>query len=382
MKRCVEGEPARGRSWPARILAVRTDRIGDLILSLPAIQAVRKRFPDADLEVMVAPATREVVERSPSVDGLLIDDRFGLHCGLRGFAALLGEIRREKYDVVLLFHPTLRLALLFFLARVHERIGTASRFYSPLFTRRVWHRRSRSERHESDYCLELAGLLGVDQRPDHPLLDLTEEDRSWARERLADWGVREDHAVVIVHPGSGGSARDWPADRYRELVRRLAEDETLRVVVTGTQGEAELVCSVAGRGLERVRTMVGKASIPQLSALLEASSALVTNSTGPLHLAAAVGTPTVSIFCPIVVCAPRRWGPLGDDHRVLVPDVPPCRACTGEKCKHYDCMALVSIDKVIESLNSILESPRRDPRECARTDRESSEGRGCTSWRA
>lgn len=381
MSGSAESELLRARTWPERILAVRTDRIGDLVLSLPAIQAVRKRFADADLDVMVSPATREVGERSPSVDGLLVDDRFGLHRGLRGFVALLGEVRRGKYDVVLLFHPTLRLALLFFLARVRERIGTASRLYSPLFTRRVWHRRSRSERHESDYCLELAGLLGVDQRPDHPLLDLTEEDRSWARERFADWGVGEEQ-IVVVHPGSGGSARDWPAGRYRELVRRLAEDETLRVVVTGTQGEAELVASVAVPGLDRVQTMVGGASIPQLSALLEASSALVTNSTGPLHLAAVVGTPTVSIFCPIVACAPRRWGPLGEGHRVLAPDVPPCRACVGEECEYYDCMALISIDEVMGNLSSILESPERDPGERARADRGSPEGRECTSWGA
>jgi len=352
-------DPARkdsGVVGPRHILVVRTDRIGDFVLSLSAIQAIRTAFPDARLDVMVSPDTRELAERSPAIDHIIVDDMRGDDRGPRGFIQLLRRVRRESYDVVLLLHPTTRLAALFFLSGIRQRIGTGYRLYSLFFTRRVWHHRRRAERHESEYCLELAGTLGADQSPHLPSIVLSEEDRRWASGQAARWSVGDD-LLVVIHPGSGGSARDWSPENYRELVRHLAGRPGVQVAVTGSQDEAQLVTSVAGAGSGRAHSLAGGASLGQFAALLQGSALVVTNSTGPLHLASAVGTATVSIFCPIVACSPKRWGPMGEGHRVFVPDVPPCDACTGQDCAYYDCMDRVRPEEVVATISSILGRP-------------------------
>ena len=142
-----------------RILVVRTDCIGDVVLSLPVVTALRRAYPGAYLAMLVHPGIRGIVEHHPDLDGVLWDGAG--ETGFRGFFRLLGEIRRGKFDVALLLHPTLRLAVVLALAGIPVRVGTGYRFYAFLFNRRVWEHRKDSRRHEVEYNLSLAGCRSV-----------------------------------------------------------------------------------------------------------------------------------------------------------------------------------------------------------------------------
>lgn len=336
------------------LLVVRTDRIGDVLLSTPVLSGLREQFPDSRIAMLVSPYAREVVDGHPALDDVFVDDQAGKHRGFLGWLRLVGDIRAQRFDALVVLHPTLRLALLGVIAGIPVRVGSGYRAYGVLFNRRVYEHRKDARRHEVEYNMRIAAALGVQATPSPPIIVIPDAARQAIASRLDAWGVETTDTLVALHPGSGGSARSWPAASFAALGDRLAMECGARVVLTGGPSERALVESVIGQMRTRPLTIVGETTIKELAALLAVCQLCVTNSTGPLHLAAAVGTPTVALFCPITPCSPVRWGPYGDGHRVLKPDVPACPRCIGLACEYFDCMTRISVDVVYKATQEIL----------------------------
>ena len=332
-----------------RILVIRTDRIGDVLLSTPVLSVLREQQPGCHIAMLVSPYAAGAIEGHPALDEIMVDERPGTHGGLAGLLRLAGALRARRFDAVLVLHPTARLALACRLAGIRIRIGTGYRAYGFLFNRRVYEHRREASRHEVDYNLSLARSLFDGAGEAAPQIHVPESARCAIARRMRSWRVRPDDPLVLLHPGSGGSARNWPADCFAELAGRLAQ-RGIRVVVTGSAGERDLVERVAGSQPDSVIPVAGELDLKELAALLRASSLCVTNSTGPLHVAAAVGTPTVALFCPIKPCSPVRWGPFGGDHDILMPDVPPCPRCIETACPYFDCMERIAVHDVYETV--------------------------------
>ncbi len=325
-----------------KILISRTDRIGDLLLSTPVFQSLKKAHPKSHLAVMVTDTTRELLKNDPHVDEIICFRP-------RDYITLVRRL--TDFDVAIVLYPTFAVALLCWLARIKLRIGTAYRVYSFLFNRRVREHRKVCAKHEAEYNMSLLEPLEVQTQPPDPVLRLADEEVAWAKARFAELGV--EGAVVALHPGSGGSSRRWGDAGFSRLGDLLCR-EGFTVLLTGGDDEVELVSDVAD-GMEcEPLTIVGEASLLQLAAVYTRCAALVTNSTGPMHMAAASGIPVVGIFCPIAGCSPRRWGPLGDHARVLIPDVPTCRQCTGTRCEYHDCMDMVLPEDVLKEVKSLV----------------------------
>lgn len=341
---------------PARILVIRTDRIGDTLLSTPVLTALRERYPASHIAMLVTPYTQQVIAGHPALDGTLVDDRTGLHRGLLGFLRLTRTLRNERFNTAIVLHPTLRLALLCRVCRIPNRVGTGYRAYSFLFNRRVYEHRKDVRRHEVAYNLSLVTALTGEVACAEPFFFVPDEAHSAIAERMTEWGIGPDECVVTLHPGSGGSARSWPAASFARLGQRLM-DNGMRVVLTGGPGERTLVEQIAANMTPPPVVTVDDLSIKELAALLAKSRLCITNSTGPLHIAAAVKTPTVALFCPITPCSPARWGPYGDGHVVLQPDVPPCPKCIETACPYFDCMDRISVDSVFQAAQEILGAP-------------------------
>lgn len=333
--------------------------MGDVLLSTPVLSGLRARFPDSRMTMLVSPYAREVVDGHPALDEVLVDDEGERHRGLAGFIRLVRTIRQQRFDAIVILHPTLRLALLGLLAGIPVRVGSGYRAYGLLFNRRVYEHRKDARRHEVEYNLRVAAALGVADVPIPPTIVIPDA----ARQAIARWldagGIGPDEPFVVLHPGSGGSARSWPASSFAALGSRLIDEGGVRVVLTGGPHERELIESVVGQMQTRPLTAAGELTIKELAALLAGCQLCVTNSTGPLHLAAAVGTPTVALFCPIIPCSPVRWGPYGEGHRVLMPDVPACPRCIGTACEYFDCMTRISVDAVYRATREILEGMKR-----------------------
>ncbi|MBM3265198.1 MAG: lipopolysaccharide heptosyltransferase II [candidate division Zixibacteria bacterium] len=336
---------------PERILVVRTDRIGDVLLSTPVLSVLRARYPASHIAVLVAPHTLDAVAGHPAVNSVLTDDAAGLHRGPAGFWKLVTRIRNERFDTVLLLHPTARLAALCCLARIPRRVGTGYRLYSFLFNLRVYDHRREAKRHEVEYNLRLAEALTGCAAVADPYIDIPADARQTIDRRMTQWGVDPEKPVVVLHPGSGGSARNWPEASFAMLSEKLSETG-IQVIVSGGPGEEALAQRVAAAHPTGI--VADRMSLKELAALLSVCRLCVTNSTGPLHIAAGIGTPTVALFCPVGPCSPTRWGPFGSGHRVLKPDVPTCSGCIGEKCPYFDCMNRISVETVFHATQEIL----------------------------
>lgn len=347
-----------------RILVARTDRIGDVLLSTPVISVLREQYPESHLTVLVAPYSREAVEGHPALDEVLLDRESSEDGIFSGLFCLVREIKRHRFDILILLHPTFRLALAGALARIPIRIGTGYRAYSLLFNRRVYEHRKNALRHEVHYNLGMLEPLEIDAgMTADPDIVVCEDDVKAARRHLLACGIDDDTPFVVLHPGSGGSARDWPGNHFADLADRINMEGLGQVLFTGGIDEVVLINSIQDRMSTSSSNLAGKTNIKELAAILTSSRLCVANSTGPMHLSAAVGTPTVSLFCPIVPCSPTRWGPYGEGHTVLKPDVPACPACIGLKCEYYDCMSSISVESVFEAVNKVMRTEDHEQRE-------------------
>jgi len=228
-----------------------------------------------------------------------------------------------------------------------------------MFTNRVYEHRKDAKRHELEYNLNLLlelGCAGVesDERPEIGL-SIPPEAEEAVRDLLQSSGFRPLSKLVIVHPSSGGSARDWPTENFGALARLLIEREGATVVVTGAPGEESDAGSVVRMTGGRAVSVAGKMQIKELAALIRLAVLFVSNSTGPLHIAAAVGTPVLGFYPQITPMSAQRWGPYTDRKRVLVPDRPvDCRDCSGKKGEPCACMSSITIEEAYRASHELL----------------------------
>jgi ADP-heptose:LPS heptosyltransferase len=177
---------------------------------------------------------------------------------------------------------------------------------------------------------------------------ITEQERTTAFDLRRSKGISDSDRLAIVHPGSGGSARNWKPERFALLAGEL-KSRGFFVVVTGGKEEANLVQSVARNAGEGTIPIVSDLSLKQFGAFIQTAKLFIANSTGPLHIAAAVGTPVIGFYPPVRVMSPKRWGPLTDKKTVFVPDPRHCSRCKGGECQGDECMDQISVKQVLES---------------------------------
>ena len=173
-------------------------------------------------------------------------------------------------------------------------------------------------------------------------------------------GLVGSRPLVVLHPGSGGSARDWSPENFGTLAK-LLHAEGMRVVVTGIAQEEKLVRTVSERSGGVAIPLVGRLSLMELAAFLRPARLFVSNSTGPLHIAAAVGVPVIAFYPPIRECSPTRWGPLAKKKAVFVADNRACARCRGGDCQGNDCMDQITVEEVLRAARGLIASSREQP---------------------
>ena len=355
-----------------RVLVVRPDRLGDVVLSTPVFQTIKDHYPDAKLTVMVKTGVEPILRGLPCVDDLLVYEPEGRHRGFRGFFRLTSDIRERDFRIVVVLMTTWRIAAAAWLAGVRYRVGPRSKPHSFLFYNRgMRQHRSLVEMHETDYNLQLLRRIGirVGSRAVSPTVYLAEDVRAKAREWLHSRGWRgPEQPLVVVHPGMGGSALNWPESHYVDLIHSLLR-EGRRVVVTGGPTEGELLNRVrsaleAGQGDQKETALfyggpdIG--GIDFLAGIYSWASVVVAPSTGPMHMAVALGRPVVTFYPPVRVQSAIRWGPyVRDESRatVMVPEIY-CGEdfhCRGTLCNYFPCMRGLLVKEAHEHVNRHLD---------------------------
>jgi heptosyltransferase-3 len=293
-----------------RILLVRQDALGDALVTLPAAAALRAHFPNAETAVLAGKRGGWAFRRA----GFPVLDDPG------GFCATVELIRDFGPRVVVVAGPGGRMPLAARAAAVPVRIGYARRPWFFAYNRPLFLSRSRSGAHEAALALTLLRPLGIRvKRIESPRLEPLPGAAAEIRNLLKNLGMKERYAVL--HPGSGGSAVEWPTGRYRELAGMLLE-KGYGVVVSGGEGERVTAESVIA-GLDGpCANLAGTTDLDLLAALIAGAECFVSSSTGPMHLAAALGVRQVALFSNRPPNDPARWRPLNPRTRVLVPSGP------------------------------------------------------------
>lgn len=357
-----------------RILVVRPDRIGDVILSTPVITALRKQYPSAHITFLVRDFVAPLVRSLPEVDAVFTYDPNGRHSGIRGFFKLMEEMKAQEFGISIVLQSRFRIAAALFGVGVPNRIGPLSKIHSYLFFNRgTRQHRSQVEMHEADYNLQLLRKLGI-RVGSHKLsskIAVSPERRAWAKRWLAEQGwdraLHEEKGhgkrLVAIHPGMGGSALNWPENYYIELVRAICK-EGHEVLITGGPGEGPLLerMKIQAAKTENTVLLFGgdkSGSVDHLAALFGEVDLVVAPSTGPLHIAVAMGKPVVSFYPPIRVQSAIRWGPYVADSEetgILVPEVY-CGEdfkCRGAKCNYFPCMKMISPREALSEVLRLL----------------------------
>ena len=341
-----------------KILVREVNWVGDAVLTLPALAALDRRFPHAEIAVLAKPWAAGLFAGQAAVDRVVLYQAEGSHRGLRGRWALARELARERFDLAVLFPNSLDAVIVPWLARVPRRVGYRTDGRGLLLTQVVARSGRSAERHQVFRYLDLARSLGADGEA-IPRLAVGVEAGREADGLLQDLGVETGEACVAVNPGSVyGSAKRWPAERFAAVADALAETHQARVLLVGSARERDVLEAMAGRMRRPPIRLGGRTDLATLAAVLKRARLLLSNDTGAMHVAAAVGTPVLAVFGPTDADA---TGPLGPDSRVVREPVP-CSPCLLRECPiDHRCMAGVGIPQVLRAAEELLATEKGTP---------------------
>lgn len=368
MKRSMSPEKLRLPSRP-RILVVTPNWLGDAVMSLPTLEALRDLYPGCRLSVLTRQSLADLFAGCELVDEVLPSS--GKDAGkLSPWGRQIREIRRHDFHLALVLPRSFRSALAPFLARIPVRLGYSTEGRRWLLTHLVPRRREFLRVHRVRYYMHLLERLGHKAEPAVPRLVVPAEHRQRARALLAREFGEMPRSLVALHPGAAyGTAKRWYPERYAELALRLIREDVQSVVLLGGPGEQELSEEIRRHiadGLEHSRSMpgprgaacrsrlanlAGRTSILELAALMEHCRVLVCNDTGTMHVAAAVGTPIVAIFGPT---DPRTTSPYAKKFRIVRHPVP-CSPCLLRTCPiDHPCMKEIPVERVLQETRAWL----------------------------
>lgn len=341
-----------------KILVVRTDRIGDVVLSTPVLRALRDNYPRSYIAVMVSPQARELVEDNPYLNEVIVYDKDKKDRGLLGFWRFVMGLKRKKFDLAIVLHTKKRTNLITYLADIPKRIGYHDTKFGFLLTDKIKDTRMLGLHHEVDYCLDILRKLGLTIKERIPHLAVKKECVFEADALLLEAGIKREDKIAGIHPGASCISKRWLKDRFVVLANHLVEDYGLKIVLfaCGTDDMA-----VANDIAKEVRypaiNLAGKTSLSQLAALLKRCRLLISNDSGPVHIASAVGIPVISIFGRNQAgLSPVRWGPIGKHDRYLHKEVG-CSVCLAHKCViGFDCLKAITVEDVLKTVDEILKT--------------------------
>jgi len=353
-QRRIEGSAptSTGIATPQCILVKEVNWLGDAVMSLPALRAIRRTWPNSHLAVLVK---RELAGFFDGVGWIdeVIPYKLAAD-GIRRFAdtaRIILRIRRARFDLAILFPNNFSSALWVALAGVPARAGYIRDRRGPLLTHKVFPRQEGAGAHQSQYWLAMIrATLGVDDDAQESALDIHEPHRERMRQWLEARRLRPGSPVIALAPGAAfGPAKEWPASCYSAVIDLLVE-RGAECVLVGTPGERAL-CQDVSRAGSTAMVAAGDTGVGELIALLSLCDGFVGNDSGCAHVAAALGIPTVAIFGST---DPRGTAPIGSKAVVIYRGIE-CSPCFARTCRfgHYDCLRSISPEEVVDTLQRL-----------------------------
>ena len=332
-------------------LIVRTDRLGDVILSLPMAEIIKKQHKDYRITFLVRDYTKDLLLNHPFIDEVITLDEKNNKIKL---SSNIKKIAKCKFGYAIVVNPSFKIALIIFLSGIKVRIGSGFRLYSILFNRRVYVHRKYAGMHELEFNVDLLRQIGIvekiNKRNVNFSLQVDLESQEWIDRLLVQKKIDKTKPIIIIHPGSGGSAIDLPIIKFKELINNILLLDKFNIILTGTNDE-KILCDEINIS-DKVINLAGLLSLKQLTALINRCSIFIANSTGPLHIAAALNKYVIGFYPKIIVCSAKRWGPYTTKSFVFEPTID-CNNCTRKQCEKNNCMNFISVEKIIEKIQQL-----------------------------
>jgi len=355
-------DPIRWR----RILVVQTSFLGDTILTLPLISEIRRRFPNANISLLCSPQARDLLVGHPDLDAVIVDDKKGGDRGWLGLWRKARSVRKEGFTMALSPHKSFRSALLLALARIPLRVGFRQSKGWFFFHLRV---RRDSARHDVERNLSI--LEAFDIRPEDCRRDVRLRVDPRAQESvdevLRSLGINAERLVIALNPGSVWPTKRWTADGFAKLIELLKKKYSCEILLLGGPEDIAIVSKIRELARNTGVILAGKITLRELPALLQRCHVLITNDSGPMHVAVAQGIPIVAIFCATTPAL--GFYPYSGKAIVVEKDLP-CRPCSphgGRRCPlgTDDCMRLIEPEHVLQAVERLLNGDGM-PRDAAR----------------
>ncbi len=335
---------------PKNILITRTDRIGDVILSLPMASAIKKKYPGCRISFLVRSYTAQLLSGNAFVDETIVLIEANGKPDLQRNISLL----KNKFDVVIAAYPTFKLTLIFFLAGINKRIGTGYRWYSFLFNGKVYDHRKKGGHHELEFNVRLLSQLGINNDVNETNAEfglfVPPKQKEKIKNDMAGLGIDSAKKIIIIHPGSGGSAVDLPVSTLKNVMQILSK-ENVEILITGSTGEMEICSSLIVD--EKTKNLAGRYDLSGLTALIERCDLMIANSTGPIHIAAALGKYVIGFYPKFTAASPERWGPYTEKKKIFTPELD-CSNCSRKQCEELNCMSSIKAENIAGAALSIL----------------------------
>jgi len=316
-----------------KILLIRTDRIGDLVLTTPAMRAVREKYPAAEIHLLIKEYTKDLVVENQDIDKLII----------------MGKDKLENdYNIAFAFHPGIKQNHITFKSGAKYRVGYDGQGGSFFLTHKVKDDRERRVRHEVESALEIVRAAGCVTDKKKLNVSVTGEGERFAEEFFNKYSLA-NHKVVIIHPGSRHQHIRWFPERYAEVADRLIEEKGVDVIALEGPGEENILKEMLNY-MKNKAVVARKLELTQLISIIKKSSMFIGNSTGTMHIAAALDIPVVAIFGnKHPLDSYQEWGPWSDKSVIIHKD-PGCSKCHPSDCSDFQCMKMVTVADVINAV--------------------------------
>jgi len=337
-----------------RILVTRTDRLGDVLLSTPVIKALRQKFPQSYIGMLVSPYTQGVLEGNPDLDEVITFDKDLKDKGWLGILKFSGFLRKKRFDLAIVLHPVTRIHLLTFLSGIPKRLGY-NRKSGFLLTDRINHSKQEGQKHESEYALDLVRYLGIEPVDKTLFMPIKAESEKWVENLFNQSGIKEGDKLLVIHPGASCHSRVWPGERFAAVADALTQKYGFKVVIISGAKDAQRSQAVTRNMRLKALDLSGETSISQLASLLKRSKLFISTDSGPMHVASSVGVPVITIFGRDQAgLSPQRWGPLGKESRILHKTAG-CVVCLAHNCrKDFACLKATTVQDVLNAADELL----------------------------
>ena len=347
-----------------KILIVRTDRIGDVILTTPAIKLLKDSWPESRISVLVSPQTKDLIINNENIDEVIVDDRKGVNKGLFGYFKLVNDLGKRKFDLAIVYHTKKRTNLTCFLAGIPVRLGYKNRKFGFLLTEPLKDERPLGIKHESQYCVDVLQALNlnlseVDSENYEMQVSIKECSEKWVDSFFEQNGLLEQDKIIAIHPGASDSSKQWPVDCFAGLVDELIKKYSCKIVIVGDSSLKNIAEKIVSLAAGNVVDVTGFTTVSQLVSLLNRSNLLVSNDSGPVHISAALGVPVVSIFTrnePGI--NPECWRPLSANSAIVSVPLNAAEKRGINFQKSNECnpkyLEIIKISQVLEAVDSIF----------------------------